>query len=288
MATKRRIPLNKIENVSAGSTATITLPKDVRYHGILLEYDTDTLGGATEANMETEITEVRINIDNVTQRKFSAAQLFDINRSKGKDPVVGNGTKPGYLPIFFSEPQRETSFEREQSAWGMVGVNDFDIEIDIANNSGQTPSLKGIAIVDDVQEPPKGIVKWKRNVITVGATGELPYSFSTERGDSYQGLYLFEGTAGDIGDLLLEWDGVKMHKLGEYQNEALLKTFADGFSFVSGVYHIPLDMNHPADALITRKELNGQLVKVQELLATLDMDQAANVTVISEVVGIPD
>lgn len=288
MPTKRFIPLNKIEGVTAGGTATIDLPTNVRYHGIALQYDTDTGGGATEANMETEITEVRVNLEQITQRKASAAQIFDINRTKGKTPTVGDGTAPGFIPLFFSEPQRETQLEKEATAWGMQGIQDFQIEIDIANNAGQTPSLKGWAYVDDVQEAPKGIVKWKRNTIQVGATGELPYALSTTNGDSYQGLHFFENAAGDINNLLLEWDGVKIYDLTEYQNTALLAQFADGFAEVSKDVFIPVDMNHPADALRTVKEVNGVRTKVQELIATLDMANADNVTVISELVGLPD
>lgn len=288
MATKRIIPLNQIEGVAAGGTATIKLPTNVRYHGIMLQYDTDTAGGATEANMETEISEIRLNLGQVTQRKFSAAQLFDINRTKGQVPTVGDGTAPGYMPIHFSEPQRERQIEREATAWGMLGINDFTLEVDIANNSSQTPVLKGFAYVDDVQEAPKGIVKWKRGTLTIGATGENVFSLDTDKGDSYQGLYFFEGTAGDIGELLIEWDGVKIYQATEYQEDAVIKHFADGFTKVSGLVHVPFDYNHPADALRTVKDVNGQRIKVQELMATLNMDQAANVTLIREIVGLPD
>lgn len=288
MPTKRIIPLNKIEGVAAGGTATIDLPTNVRYHGICLQYDTDTTGGPTEANMETEITEVRLNLEQVTQRKASAAQIFDINRTKGKTPTVGSGSLPGYIPLFFSEPQRETQLEREATAWGMAGVSDFQIEVDIANNSGQTPSLKGFAIIDDVQEAPKGIVKWKRNTLTIGSTGETPFSLSTTGGDSYQGLHFFEGSAGDIDELLIEWDGVKIYQLTEAQDNALIAQFADGFTTVSGDVFVPLDMNHPADALRTVKEVNGARIQVQELIATLTMGGANNVTLIREMVGLPD
>lgn len=289
MATKRLIPLNKIEGVTAGGTATIDLPTNVRYHGIFLEYDTDTSGGATEANMEAEISEVRINLEQVTQRKASSSQIFDINRTKNVTPTVGNGTAPGYIPLLFSEPQRATQIEQEATAWGMAGVRDFQIEVDIANNSGQVPSLKGFALVDDVPEPPKGIVKWKRNTITVGATGELPFSLSTETGESYQGLFFFENTDGDIDDLLIEWDGVKMYDLTEYQNVAIIEQMFNGsFDTVSKLVHVPFDGNHPADALRTVKNLNGQQVRVQELICTLNMAQANNVTLIREMVGLPD
>lgn len=174
MATRRIIPLNKIEGVTAGGTAIIDLPTNVRYHSIFLEFDTTTAGGATEANMVAEIGEIRVLLEEITQRKASTSQLFTINRTKGVTPMVGNGTAPGFLPIFFSEPQRLTQVAQEATAWGMLGVSDFQIEVDIKNVAGQTPKLKGFAVVDDVQEAPAGIVKWKRNTITVGATGELP------------------------------------------------------------------------------------------------------------------
>lgn len=288
MATKRIVPLNKIQGVAAGGTATIELPTNVRYHQIVLQYDTSTAGGATEANMETEVTEVRCLIDEVVQRKASAAQIFDINRTKGKTPEVGDGTLPGFIPLFFSEPQRETKAEREATAWGMQGVGNFTIEVDIANNSSQTPTLKGFAIVDDVQEPPLGIVKWKKNTLTVSGTGETPFALNTEKGDSYQGLHLFESSAGDIGDLLLEWDGVKIAQFTEEQEDCLLSNCLDGYVQVAGDVHIPLDQNHPADALRTVKMVNGKAVKVEELILTLNMDAANNVTLISETVGIPD
>jgi hypothetical protein len=288
MPTKRIIPLNKIEGVAAGGTATIDLPTNVRYHGIVLQYDTTTAGGATEANMETEISEVRLNLGQVTQRKASAAHIFDINRTKGKTPTVGDGTAPGYIPLFFSEPQRESQIEREATAWGMQGIDDFQIEVDIVNNAAQTPSLKGFAIVDDVQEAPRGIVKWKRNTLTIAATGETPFKLSTVGGDSYQGLHFFEQANGDIDELLLEWDGVKLYQLTEYQDDALMAQFADGFTKVSGNVFVPLDFNHPADALRTTKMVNGARVPVQELIATLNMGAANNVTLIREMVGLPD
>lgn len=287
--TKRPIPLNQIEGVSAGSTATITLPRNFRYHGLCLQYDTTTAGGATEANMETEITEIRIILDDVVQRVCSAAQLFDINRSKGQSPTVGDGTLHGFMPIHFSEPQRESKIEREVTAWGMKDVGSFKIEVDIANNSAQTPTLKGFAVVDKVMEAPKGIVKWKRNTLTIGGTGPNEFNLVSLKGDSIQALHFFEGTDGDIGDLLVEWDGEKMYDLDEMQDKALFSHFVDGYDEVTKKPMVPFDFNHPEDALRAfRTRQDGQQYRVQEVLATLDMDQAANVTLIAEMVGLPD
>ena len=292
MANKIPLPLNQIEGVAAGSTATITLPRNVRYHAVFLEYDTSTAGGATESNMETELPQIRVNLNDVTQRKFSASQLFDVNRTKGLTPEVGDGTLFGYLPILFSEPQRETKGEKEFSAWGMDGVGSFDIEVDIFDNSSQTPTLKAWAIVDEVIEAPKGIVKWKTGTLTINTTGENEFNLVSEKGDSIQGLHFFENTAGDINDLLIEKDGKRMWKLTEGRYTALMSQYMDGLSKVSGNYYVPFDFNHPDDVLtmVTEKRVNNnvQRFKTQEVLATLDMANAASVTLLSEMVGIPD
>lgn len=284
MAVKRWIKLTQITGVGPGSTATVNLPVGLRYHQLHFEYTTNTGGGPTEANMETELKEFRLNIDGVTQRRCSMAQLFDINRTKGKTPVVG--ASKGYAVFYFSEPHRETYVAREATAWGMAGVGTFQIEIDIHNNGGQTCTLKGWALVDDVQEPPAGIVKWKREVIQIAATGELTYKLDSGKGDSYQGLYFFEGAAGDIGNLRLLWDGVELYNGDEHVYDSLLP--ASDFIAVAGLFHVPLDHGNPSDVLPMAKVTNGRTMRVEEFLATLTMDAAANVTLVREVVGAPD
>lgn len=283
MAVKRKIPLNQIDGVAAGGTATIKLPTNVRYHAIYFQYGTATAGGPTEANIEAELTEWRLNIDGVTQRKASSAQIFDINRSKGLAPVVG--ATAGYVPFFFSEPQREGLRAQESTAWGMKDVNTFQIEVDIAAGAA-SPTLSAFAVVDDILEPPGGIVKWKREIIQVAAIGELTHQLDTGKGDSYQGLYFFEGAAGDINSLRLEWDGVKLWDIDENDDNALLPYL--GATVVSGMVHVPLDDNFPADAVPMVKMINGNPVKVQEFMATLNMGAANNVTLLREVIGSPD
>lgn len=287
MATYRKLPLGRIESVIAGGTAIIQASTSVRYHGIGLEYDTDTAGGATEVNMEAEIKEVRCLLEEVTQRKASASQIFDINRTKGIAPIVGDATKPGYIPLFFSEPQRNTKALRESTAWGMGGVGDFQIEIDIVDN-GQVPKLKAFAIVDDIIEAPAGIVKWKRNNITISETGEVPYYVNTTSGDSIQSLMFFEKNIGDIADILLEWDGVKIEQFTASQRNAYFNSFGDNAEIVEKLQHVLLDHNNPADALRTTTDINGTVRNIEEVLVTLNMAAANNVTLIREVIGVPD
>lgn len=285
MAFKRKIELSKINSVGAGQEANIELPTRFRYHAIVLEYDTDTTGGATEANMESEITEIRVLLNNTVQRRITAAQLFDINRTKGINPVVGDGTLPGYLPLFFSEPQRDSRRLDEATAWGMLGVEGFDIEVDIASGASN-PTLKGYAVVDEVQESPAGIVKIKKNVLNISETGEVDFSLSTLGGDSYQGLYFFEQTAGDIENIRLELDGTKVYNLTAAQEDSYLPT-VDAVP-VSGMRHVILDDNSPTDVMqVVEQSPNGE-IRNKSLKAFLNMGAANNVTLLSERVGIPD
>ena len=283
MAKKRRIPLNNITGVSAGGRAVIDCPVDVRYHKIIARYTTATAGGPTEANMEAELTSWRLKLDGVVQREFSTAQLFDINRTKGKTPKVG--ATNGYATIFFTEPQRLTHVEREATAWGMQGVEKFQIEVDIAAGAA-SPALTFFAEVDDLVEPPSGIVKWKRDVITVNATGEVTYRIDPGKGDSIQGILLFEQAAGNIDNVRMTWDGVEMHNLNENVDDEFLAT--SDFVEVSALVHLAIDGNRPTETLPTMKRLSdGRLVNVNTFL-TLTMGAANNVTAIREMMGQAD
>lgn len=288
MAVKRRVPLNQINGVAAGATATVNLPVGPRrYHEITLGYKTATAGGATEATMGSEITEVRMNLDGVTQRRFSPAQLFNMNRQKGKVLTASASTAiPGYLTMFLAEPERKSIAQREATCWGMRGVGSFQIEIDIAAGAS-SPVMSGYALIDDIDEAPNGIVKWKRETIQVSATGDLTYKLDTNRGDAYQALTFIETNAGDIDAIELTWDGVQLCKEDENFFVELMNN--SDFTKVSKYRHVPVSYNSIDNNVPSiKRNPDGSLVKVGEFIAKLTMGGAANVTLLREVVGTPD
>lgn len=288
MAVKRRVPLNQINGVAAGATATINLPTGPRrYHEITVGYKTATAGGATEATMGSEITEVRMILDGVVQRRFSPAQLFNMNRIKGKTLTASSSTSiPGYLTMYLAEPQRKSITERELTCWGMKGISTFQIELDIASGAS-SPVVSGYALIDDVNEVPGLIVKWKRETVQVSATGDLTYKLDTNRGDAYQSLTFIEGTAGDLDAIELTWDGVQLFKDDENFATELLNN--SDFTKVTKYRHCPLSLNALANNVPTIKVgANGEKSKVGEFLAKLTMGAAANLTLMREVVGTPD
>lgn len=289
MPIKRTIPLTAINGVAANATATINIPVgSIRYHSITLGYKTATTGGATEATMKAEITEIRLVVNGVVQRKMSPADLFNLNRQKGKAPTVSASTAiPGYLTFYFSEPQRKTNFEREATAWGTNNVNTFQIQIDIAAGAS-SPVLSGFALVDDVSQPMTNIVKWKKETVQVSATGVVNYTLDTSKStDSYQDLTLVENTAGDITNILLTWEGVVMYQ--DDSNYAVERLNESDYTRVSGYRHIPLCGNSLNQVIPTiRKDTNGNLVKVGSFLLQTTMGAANSYVAIREVLGLPD
>jgi hypothetical protein len=288
MAVKRLVPLNQINGVAASATATINLPVGPRrYHALFLGYKTATVGGATEAKMASEMKEIRMNLDGVTQRRFSPQQLFDLNRQKGKVVTASASTAiPGYMSIYLTEPQRRTITQREATAWGMKGIGSFQIEIDL-DSTASSPVINGFALIDDIDEVPGLIVKWKRETLQVSATGDLTYKLDTNRGDAYQSLTFIETTAGDIDNIELTWDGVQMYK--DDENFAVEYLNSSDSTRVSKYRHVPLSLNAPENALQTiKRNQDGSLTKVGEFVAKLTMGAAANVTLIAERIGTPD
>jgi hypothetical protein len=288
MAVKRWEPINIIAPAAASGTAILDCPTGPRrYHRVTVGVKLGNVGGATEAGMVAQISKIRIKLGSTPQREFTPQQLFNVNRTKGKSPTVAVSTATyGYLTFFFTEPQRKSVVEREATAWGTAGVERMTIEIDFASTA-TTPVVKGFAYFDDVTEPPNGIVKWKSETIQIAAIGDVPYKLDTTKGESYQAVHFIEATAGDIGAIKLEWDGLKI-----YQDDA--ETFvemrnAEDFGTVTKYRSLNLDSNSISDALPgVKKTPTGAIQKVGTLMSTLTMVNAANVTCVREVIGSPD
>jgi len=291
MAMKRQIPLTSINGVAAGATATIDLPRGpLRYHRISLGYKTATAGGATEATIGSEITEIRLLINGKIQRRFTPSQLFNLNRQKGKSPTVSSSTSvPGYLTMFFTEPQKKSKIEAELTCWGMANVQSFKMEIDIAAGA-TSPVITGFAHVDDLVQniETNGIIKWKKEIIQVAATGVLNYPLDVVTGDSYESVTFIENTAGDVSALLLQQDGLTI-----YQDD--INVFVENLNIgdytqVTKYRHVPLSGNMLFNVVPTvrKNPATGQFFRTGSFLAQLTMANAANVTAIREVLGAPD
>jgi hypothetical protein len=268
--------------VAAGQTAFASVPAVDKYHKIQVTYDTDTANGPDQTNMEAELTEIRLKINGVVQRTFSATELFAINA------VYGIAFSAGILPIYFSEPWMRTANGEDVLGWGMGDVSNFTVEIDI-DSGADAPTLAAVAETEISNEVMGPIVKWRRNQIQVSGTGirsvtDLPRN----AGESYKALHAFEDTAADITDVLVRFDGEDFFDLTNAQATAL---YADaGFVMQDGVFSISPQLltGRAADIWPLVKQVGQSTRRVQDFRVDFNMANAENFTLVSETVGLRD
>lgn len=151
MAEKYPIKLRNVSNVAASKTALIDIPVGPRYHTIVLEHGY-AAGTNTVAAAMSNITEIRVIVNDRVQRVFSGTQLRDLNILNGTafDCQGVPNTAPGVsVPIFFAEPWRKDSASQDALAWVTAGFKSFRIEVDLSTAS--TPTLVASAVVDQFQ-----------------------------------------------------------------------------------------------------------------------------------------
>jgi len=271
--TKRLIPLNGFNSVAAGQTATLTLPTRGTYHGLLLKYGTATVGGATQANMIAEITEVRLVVNDKVQRRFSATELFDLN-------VHRNITfATGFLPIYFAEPWRRTAQGEDALAWGMADVNTFQVEIDIAAGA-TSPTFTGKALWTSDQRPMGQIVKWRKHTIPVSATGIVNVT-TLNKNDSYYGLHAHSANILDIKVTIDSTD----HWTGDVTENDKLQSDM-GLTPVAGWFHVDFDFTSRASDSLSMVNPAGGMV--DEFQVDFNMSAATSFTLITETLGLRD
>lgn len=275
MASPRMEPTRSFNAVAAGQTATLDLPVTGIYHGLKIGYGTSTAGGATQANMEAEVDEVRLLINGVVQRRFDARQLFDINAYKGK------GVTTGILPIYFEEPWRKTAQGGDSLAWGMADVSTFTVEVDV--NSGATsPTLTAQAIKRPGNLPMGPIVKWRQFVVPVTATGIVNVSTFPKQ-DAY---YTLHCDSANIADVDIKVDQVSILD----GTRAMLEDLSDdyGYAFQTGWFHVDFSATRRvSDALSMLTDGVGGK-RVADFQVDFNMSSAASFTVVAEVLGLRD
>jgi hypothetical protein len=183
---KRKVKLANVTGwagTAAGAfnahTITLDIPTGPRYHVIWI------YGNAGAAKKFTDlIGEIRININGVTQRKFTALELLKLNALNGITQYAGrNGNIAAtafVIPLWFAEPWRKSLRSQDLLAWGTGDVSSFQIEFDIQAYAGAAAGLIAPTfraevdntLVADAQgkgvQAPLGIItKWIKSQIPI-------------------------------------------------------------------------------------------------------------------------
>lgn len=115
--------LSGIEGLITGGTITINVPVGCRYHAI---HFNPTINGAAAA-ATAFFDWIQLQVDGVTVRNLSPAQMLAIARVNGLVPPAGD------VASYFSEPWRATVTGEELTSWDMNGngVRKFVIQAKI-------------------------------------------------------------------------------------------------------------------------------------------------------------
>lgn len=279
---RRPVSTNSFNAVAAGQVATLDLPVgDLVYHEIRLSYDTATAGGATQANVESEIERIRLKANGKVQVELTAEQLIDLNTFYGRPFNTGAATDPASLPIILSPHgiKTRTAQGEDALAWGTADLSSLQVEVQIAS-SATSPELSARVVVDDVRRPMGPIVKYRPQTVPVSATGIVTVT-TFPRSDDYYGLFCWSS---NIADVEVKVDQREFFKLTKLELDYLLEDA--GFTPVSGLFATKFNFTQRiADSLkMTRPDQRP----VSEFRVDFNMSSASSFTVLTETLGLRD
>ncbi|MGB0749708.1 MAG: major capsid protein P2 [Magnetospiraceae bacterium] len=276
---KQFTSLNSFATVTPGATATLGITPEGVYHQLRLYY-TSGAGNtpATAATVAAEIDEIRVKINGKTQRRLTGAQLVMLNALH--DRVWNDGR----VILFFAEPWRLTAQAAELLAWGMVGVDRFEVEVDI-NAAAVNPKLTATALWSPENRPLGAIVKYHTVNIDVTATGPKQV-LDFPRENAYVGLHCLTtdiNSAKVTVNKGIVLDDIDIADLHEYIDD-------HGLVPQAGWSHVMFDRERRLSDPLPMAVQTGKnrAVKVAEFKVEFDMAAANPFEVLLERVGPAD
>lgn len=268
---RRKVVLPSFNGVAAGQTATIDLSTDRTYQAIYLRYKTN----AAQATIEADITGIRLKVNGVVQRSFSAAQLNTILALNGLSFTAG------YIPILLAEPWRRTPEGEEALGWGMGDVDTFQIEVDIAGGA-VAPTLGGFAEVVYESRKLGNIVKWTTDTVVVGAAGTITVTSYPKTEIGYYRVHAFSANTTQVA---VKVDGIDVYNLLTADNTAEIKRRS--ITSQANVFSVCFDDTQQATDYLPMvyRDASGQPRRVSELRFDFSQSGAGNFTTLRETLG---
>lgn len=271
------LPVSSVINVAAGSTATIRPEPNGTYFGLLLYVTTTAGAAATQANIASWITNVRVLLEDVVQWELTGAQLQAVNKVRD-----GRTMPAGELPIYFTEPFRKSEGALDMKAWGMVGIQNFTVEVTIdaaATDVGLTCLRYWTPTPTRMGE----IRKFKRNVVQVSGTGDLSYTLFP-RNDRYLALHC---ASTDISNFKVKINEIEQINCTPTRLHNIMGQW--GLSSQTGYSHLMFDHRNrileTAEPFILSENSRFPIQTQLPWEIVFTMSAANNFTVVREVMG---
>lgn len=140
------IKLKNLSGIEDGGRPVVDIPRSGIYHGLFLVCRKAASALMTEAEIETDISNIRIRIDGDQKFDLTAAVLFDLHRYWFAK--YGAYTIAGQIPIWLTRPHLQFAAERSLLAWGTKDVNSFTLEMDLAASLSALVTVELWAMVE--------------------------------------------------------------------------------------------------------------------------------------------
>lgn len=212
---------------TAGGTATITPDPTGSYFGLRLYY---TRGGAaaTTGQIASDILAIRVNLNGTTQWQLTGAQLQAINAFRGISPDAGE------IPLWFHEPYRKAQNVQDFRTWGMVGIDNFTVEVDISG-SAPTPVLTASRYWTPIPSVMGEIRKFKPVTVPISVAGDNTLT-TLPRNDRILNLHC---NTAIITNMKVKLNSVEQYNIAPGRLHSLAKEY--GMVPQSGWQHLSFD-----------------------------------------------
>lgn len=129
------------QNITANARA-ICRPALGQTYLMMMFYFTIAGAAATKAQIQAQVTNIRVVVDGITKFELSGTDAVYIAEYY-RPGIVGTGCvgNTGVVPIFFARPWMEALQNQDAPAYGLAGVDSFTVEI----NLGAGATINGIA-----------------------------------------------------------------------------------------------------------------------------------------------
>lgn len=226
-------PVPTVLNVAASSTATIQVDPVGTYFGLRIYYTRSGVA-ATVAEIAADIAKIRVNLNGTTQWELTGAELQMQNAWRGISPANGE------IPLWFHEPTRKEERVQDFRSWGMVGVDTFTVEIDLAA-SASTPAITCLRYWIPNPTVMGEIRKFKRQTVAIAATGDTVIN-TLPRNDRVLSMHCNSTV---ITNWKVKLNNFEMYNHAPVRLHNLAKEY--GFTAQTGWSHLSFDFRNRGD-----------------------------------------
>lgn len=216
-------PIAGIEGVASGATATVKVPTNRRLHGLKLYAQATNSVPATVYGADV-IDEVQMYVGGRLIRNVTAAELLGFAAFNNFSITPQNDG----VPIYFTDPNRETVDEQQATAWDLWGQSDMTLKVKIkasltavslaavmSHDEGFATNAQGQRVLNIIKQTP--------NFFNAGSTYDIT---ALDLSLPIQRVFLYPESGKAIQAVKVVVNDVQtVHDLTAAQNAALLKDY---------------------------------------------------------------